>query len=181
MSHPLDAANMVMGLDIPDTCSATGGIFVYDDGRTVPDTCNALFSYPSRKLTISFAGSSNNGFFDREAQYRGTLGTMELGPNWLRLYAEQKNSLFDRYVAPEKADEFTDLRAQPIHREPTNYRWSTNEHLDDFFQAVKTRGQCKAPVHECFKATVGLLMAIQSYKTKRTIAWDAEKEQVGPA
>lgn len=54
MSHPLDAANLVMDLDGPETCSATGGIYRYPDGRTVPDTCNALFNYPSRKLTVSF-------------------------------------------------------------------------------------------------------------------------------
>jgi len=178
MSHPLDAANLVMGLEIPETCSATGGIFQYDDGRTVPDTCNALFNYPSRNLTISFVGSSNNAFFDREAQYRGTHGTMELGPNWLRLYAEQKNALFKQYVASDKADEFEDLRAQPIHKEPTNYRWSTTEHLDDFFENVKNRGQCKAPVQECFKATVAMAMAIQSYKTKRTACWDADQERI---
>ncbi|MGM0485332.1 MAG: Gfo/Idh/MocA family protein [Planctomycetota bacterium] len=178
MSHPLDAANLVMGLDIPDTCSATGGIFQYDDGRTVPDTCNALFNYPSRNLTISFVGSSNNAFFDREAQYRGTHGTMELGPNWLRLYAEQKNALFKQYVASDKADEFEDLRARPIHKEPTNYRWSTTEHLDDFFENVKSRGQCKAPIQECFKVTVALAMAIQSYKRKRTACWNADQHRI---
>ncbi len=179
MSHPLDAANLVMGLDIPATCSATGGIYHYDDGRTVPDTCNALFNYPSRNLTISFVGSSTNAFLDREAQYRGTLGTMELGPNWLRLYAEEKNALFDQYVAADKASDFKDLRAQPIHKEPTNYRWSTIEHLDDFFENVKSRGQCKAPVEECFKATVALTMAIESYKTRRTVNWDAQKQRIG--
>jgi predicted dehydrogenase len=178
MSHPLDAANLVMGLDIPETCSATGGIFQYDDGRTVPDTCNALLNYPARNLTISFVGSSNNAFFDKEAQYRGTHGTMELGPNWLRLYAEQKNALFRQYVAPAEADQFNDLRTQPIHKEPTDYRWSTVEHLDDFFENVKGRGQCKAPVQECFKATVALAMAIESYKTKRTARWDADQGRI---
>ncbi len=178
MSHPLDAANMVMGLGIPETCSATGGIFVYDDGRTVPDTCSALFNYPSRKLSISFVGSSNNAFFDREAQYRGTEGTMELGPNWLRLYAEKKNALFQQYVPPEKADRFDDLHTQPIHREPTNYHWSTIEHLDDFFQSVKSGRPPQAPVEECFKATVGMAMAIESYKTQRTAHWDAEHERI---
>ena len=150
---------------------------MYDDGRTVPDTCNALFNYPSRKLTISFVGSSNNAFHDREAQYRGTRGTMELGPNWLRLYAEEQNALFRQYVASDKSDEFTDLRAQPIHKEPTDYQWSTIEHLDDFFQNVKSRGQCQAPIEECFKATVALTMAVESYKTQRTVGWDADQER----
>jgi len=179
MSHPLDAANLVMDLDIPDACLATGGIYHYDDGRTVPDTCNALFNYSKRKLTISFVGSSTNAFFDREAQYRGTLGTMELGVNWLRLYAEQKNTLFQQYVAADKAGEFKDLRAQPIHKERIDYHWSTVEHLDNFFTNVKSRGQCKAPVEDCFKATVALTMAIQSYQTRRAVNWDAAKERIG--
>ena len=73
---------------------------------------------------------------------------------------------------------FDDLPAQPIHKEPTSYRWSTTQHLDDFFVNVKSRGQCKASVQECFTATVALTMAIQSYKTKRTARWDADQEQI---
>jgi hypothetical protein len=103
---------------------------------------------------------------------------MELGPNWLRLYAEQKNALFAQYVAPDQADEFKDVRAQPIHEEQPGYRWSTVEHLDDFFENVKSRGQCKASVEECFKATVALAMGVESYKTKRTACWDAEQDRI---
>ena len=177
MSHPLDAANLVMDLDVPETCVATGGVYHYKDGRTVPDTCSALFNYPSRDLTISFIGSSTNAFCDREAQYRGTLGTMELGVNWLRLYAESKNELFDKFVAPDKRGALKDLRAQPIHREHVNYNWSTLQHLDDFFESVRSRRPCKAPAEECFIATVGLTMAIESYKTRRAVNWDAKSQQ----
>ena len=99
------------------------------------------------------------------------------GPTGCVSTPNEKNALFKQYVASDKADEFEDLRAQPIHKEPTNYRWSTIEHLDDFFENVKSRGQCKAPVQECFTATVALTMAIQSYKTKRTVRWDADQER----
>jgi predicted dehydrogenase len=178
MSHPLDAANLLLDLDVPESCSAAGGIFKYDDGRTVPDTCSALLNYPKRKLTISFIGSSNNGFFDREAQYRGTEGTLELGVKWLRIYAEKKNDLFDEYVSADQAGEFTDLFREPIHKEPVDYDWSTIGHLDDFFTAVKSRGRPKAPVQECFKAMVAVAMAIESYQTGRTVRFDAAGEKL---
>lgn len=179
MSHPLDVANLVMDLEIPETCSAAGGIYRYDDGRTVPDTCNALLNYPSRNLTISFVGSSNNAFFNQEAQYRGTQGTMELGVTWLRLFAEnKKNALFNQHVEPDKAARFTDLRSQPVQDEPVDYRWSTVEHLDDFFLNVKSRGTCKAPIREAFKAMVAVAMAIESYKTRRLIRWDPKQERM---
>lgn len=172
MSHPLDAANLVLDLDIPETCYATGGIFRYDDGRTVPDTCNALFNYPSRNLTVSFAASSNNAFFNQEAHYRGTHGTMELGPSWLRIYAETRNALFDRFVTGERSNEFTNFRKQPILDEPVYSRWSTLGHLDNFFDCVKSRTACKAPITDCFKAMVAVSMSIQSYKSRDSVKWD---------
>ena len=178
MSHPLDAANLVMDLEVPESCSATGGIFIYDDGRTVPDTCSALFNYPARKLTVSFQGSSNNSFFGQEAQYRGTHGTMELGVSWLRIYAEKKNELFETFASPDKVADWKDLRQQPVLDEPVNYNWSTLGHLDDFFQNVKTRGTCKSPIDQAFTAMVGVAMATESYKTQRTVRWDPVKEKM---
>lgn len=178
MSHPLDAANLVMDLEVPETCSATGGIFIYDDGRTVPDTCSALFNYPARKLTVSFQGSSNNSFFGQEAQYRGTHGTMELGVSWLRIYAEKKNELFETFASPDKVADWKDLRQQPVLDEPVDYNWSTLGHLDDFFQNVRTRGACKAPIDQAFTAMIGVAMATESYKTQRTVRWDPVKEKM---
>ena len=105
-------------------------------------------------------------------------GRWSWGPTGCVSTPNRRTPCSSQYVASDKADEFEDLRAQPIHKEPTNYRWSTTEHLDDFFENVKSRGQCKAPVQECFKATVALTMAIQSYKTKRTARWDADQEQI---
>jgi predicted dehydrogenase len=178
MSHPLDAANLVLGLDIPETCCATGGIYKYDDGRTVPDTCNCLLNYPDRQLTVSFVGSSNNSMFNQEAHYRGTLGTMELGVSWLRLYAEGKNALYQKYADQQRDEPLRDLRTQPVWEVPVDYRWSTIPHLDDFFVNVQRRGKCKAPIEECFKAMVAVAMAIKSYETGRTVRWDAERQAI---
>jgi predicted dehydrogenase len=178
MSHPLDAANLLLGLDIPATCSATGGIFVYDDGRSVPDTCSALFSYPQRKLTISFLGMNNNSFNNQEAQYSGTNGTMELGASWLRVYSEAHNALFEKYVPSPRADEFRDLRAQPIYNLRPSGADSTLAHLDDFFVNVKQRGRCHCPVEEAYKAMVAVAMALKAYDSQRTVRWDEAQGQI---
>ena len=178
MSHPLDAANLVLDLDVPETCSATGGIYRYKDDRTVPDTCNALFNYPSRNLTVSFIGSSNNEYFNREAQYRGTHGTLDLGTGGLRLYAEKRNALFEKFVAQPASDRWNNLRSTPVLEETAKSGNSTLGHLEDFFANVRSRGQCKAPVSEGFKAMAAIAMAIQSYKTQRTMRWDSGAEEM---
>jgi predicted dehydrogenase len=178
MSHPLDAANLVMDLDVAETCSATGGVYRYPDDRTVPDTCNALFNYPSRNLTVSFIGSSNNEFFNQEAQYRGTHGTLELGTSGLRLFAEKRNALFEQFASPAARDRTANLRSTPVLEDLAKPGDSTLAHLEDFFDNVRNRGQCKAPVSECFKAMVAVAMAIQSYKTQRTVRWESGREEI---
>jgi len=178
MSHPLDAANLLLGLDLPATCSATGGVFVYDDGRTVPDTCSALFSYPQRKLNISFVGLNNNSFNNQEAQYSGTNGTLELGTGSMRVYAEERNALFEKYVPQERAGEFRDLRTKPVYEPRSAGGDSTLAHLDDFFANVKQRGTCHCPVEEAYQAMVAVAMAIKSYESQRTVRWDDQAEQI---
>jgi predicted dehydrogenase len=178
MSHPLDAANLVMDLDLPETCSATGGIYKYKDDRTVPDTCNALFNFPSRNLTISFVGCSNNEYFLQEAQYRGTDGTLELGPGGFRIFAEKRNALFAKFADQPGSDRWSNLRSTPVLEARASSGSSTLAHLQDFFENVRNRGQCKAPVAEGFKAMVGVAMAIQSYQSKRTMRWDPDRETI---
>ncbi len=178
MSHYLDAANLILDLEIPATCAATGGIYKYNDGRTVPDTCAALFTYPSRRLSISFIGLSNNGRYEQEAEFRGTNGTLEFRTSSFRLYAESKNELFKKYVEPDQANKFLDLRARPVYELRAQGGSSTLAHLDDFFLNVKQRGRCRCPIEEAYKAMVGVAMAIESQKSQKTMHWDATTQTI---
>lgn len=178
MSHYLDVANLVMDLEIPESCTAAGGIFKYDDGRTVPDTCSALFTYPSRRLSLSFIGVSNNTFNDQEGQYRGTHGTLEFRTSGFAVYAEGKNRLFDQYVPADKAGKFTNLRTQPVHEVRPQSAPATRAHLDDFFVNVKSRGKTHCPIEEAYKAMIGVAMAMESYKSQRTVRWNETRQQI---
>jgi predicted dehydrogenase len=164
-----------MDLGIPETAYATGGIYEFDDGRTVPDTCSALFNYPSHKLTVSFTGCSTNAYMNKEACYRGSEGTMELSQSRLRLYAEGKNDLFTHFAPPDGA--VKDLRIDPVFEERSSGN-STTAHLDDFFLAVKNGGPTRAPIEQCFKAMVAVAMALQSYQSGKSVRWDAEHERI---
>ena len=178
MSHPLDAANLVLQLGPPESCSAAGGIYRYDDGRTVPDTCQALFNYPSRKLSISFVGSSNNAFFQQEAHYRGTNGTIEIGTSQMNVYAERRDALFEKFVPGDARKKFGDLRRTPVYQSPPARGDSTVVHLKDFVEAIRSGGPSRAPVEACFTAMVAVAMAIRSFQTGRTMYWDAARERM---
>lgn len=177
MSHPLDSANLVMSLGVPETCSAAGGVYKFGDGRTVPDTCTALFNYPSRNTSMTFVGTSNNRFRTGDSQFRGTHGTLELTMDSIAVYAESRNTpVYRRFADSSSASQRTRLSDDPVFERKLRYDGIT-KHLDDFFIACKTGAETKCPVSKAFVAMVGVAMALESYQQQKTIRWDATHER----
>lgn len=56
-THEYDAMNQIFGLGIPHSAMASGGIYFYKDGRTVPDVLNMAFEYPGRDLTLLYSAT----------------------------------------------------------------------------------------------------------------------------
>ena len=56
-THEYDALNQILGLGIPYSATASGGIYYYKDGRTVPDVLNMAFEYPNRELTLLYSAT----------------------------------------------------------------------------------------------------------------------------
>jgi predicted dehydrogenase len=56
-THEYDALNQILGLGIPHSAMASGGIYFYKDGRTVPDVLNMAFEYPNRDLTLLYSAT----------------------------------------------------------------------------------------------------------------------------
>jgi predicted dehydrogenase len=178
MSHPVDAANLMLDLGYPDTCSATGGIYTHPDGRTVPDTCNAIFNYPHKRLAMSFVGCSTSAFYNSDVVVRGTEATLDIGVTYMRIYAEAKNKVFGRYVKPVDVDTFKNLQTQPVLDRKIKDGWNTAPHLQNFFDNVRTRGRCNAHVDAGLQAMACVDMSIKSYTEQRTMHWDKMREVI---
>lgn len=56
-THEYDALNQVLDLGIPHSAMASGGIYFYKDGRTVPDVLNMAFEYPHKDLTLLYSAT----------------------------------------------------------------------------------------------------------------------------
>ena len=46
LSHEYDTVNSILNLGIPNSATASGGIYFYNDGREVPDVFHANYEYP---------------------------------------------------------------------------------------------------------------------------------------
>ena len=60
MVHQLDAINIVMGGEMPDSAMGMGSIYRFHElGRTTPDTWNAILEFPARDRALGLHGPAS--------------------------------------------------------------------------------------------------------------------------
>ncbi|MCL4393327.1 MAG: Gfo/Idh/MocA family oxidoreductase [Chloroflexi bacterium] len=156
--HWMDVVHMYMGERAPNSAVFAGGIF-YDnhDGRTAPDTCNALFEYDG--FTVLFQSNS----YGTQSEYGVTL------------YGD-KGKLFvnrNRY-------EFTPPGRNPqpvVQRIPGDI---TADHVRNFLDCCKSRRLPNADPAVASISVLPPLLAVQSYLEKRRLKFDPVRLEVLP-
>jgi predicted dehydrogenase len=156
--HWMDAVHMYMGERAPKAATFAGGIY-YDrqDGRTAPDTCNALFEYDG--FSVLFQSNAYGVGAQYGITFHGDRGRLFVNRNrW----------------------EFTPAgpNAQTIHRDiPGDI---TRDHVRNFLDCCKSR---KLPNADAALAAVSILpplLAVQSYQEQRRVRFDPVRLEVLP-
>jgi len=165
LSHELDFVQYLLGHGIPDTCYCTGINALLKDDREVPDTWNAIYEFENIGRTVTFSASMN-ATSKQPVEICGKEATLQ----------------FDG-IAHDVTD-FT-VTAAPFNTRadlPKRYaRGKTPQqpnHLQDFFNCMRTRGTPKSNVDEAFIESATSLMSIESYKQRRQVRWDSLREEM---
>ena len=156
--HWMDAVHMYMGERAPHSAVFAGGIFYpRNDGRTAPDTCNALFEYDG--FSVLFQSNAYGAGNEYGITFYGDQGKLFVNRN--------------RY-------EFTPAgrNVTPIgERIPGDI---TSDHVRNFLDCCKSR---KLPNGDVGLASISILpplLAVQSYVEKRRIRFDPDRLEVYP-
>jgi predicted dehydrogenase len=168
--HYLDAIRWMTGDRAPSSVCAMGGRFAVDDDRTIPDTLEATFEFPSGRLAVfgQYEASGNPALKEGEIELRGTQGTVYAGTKLFR-------------VVPERGGQF---QANKPRMEPLEVPGGdgeddlTMQHARNFLDCVKSRQTPKADVEIGHRSTTMSLLANISLATRCRLDWDAEKEVV---
>jgi len=154
MVHHLDLAHYVTGASMPDRVMSVGGIYTYDDGRTVPDTISTIIEYPE-KFHVNYTTTLANGHYGLTERYLGTDGTIEIqGMGNAKLFRKGYEEEF---------------RSEGIVNTP---------HLEDFFTAIRTREKTIAPAEAGFMGAACASMAVLSEQTGESVKWDRDAQRV---
>ncbi len=167
--HYLDAMRWITGDLAPSSVCALGGRFAVDDDRTIPDTLEAVFEFPTGRLAIfgQYEASGNPIFpvAGAELELRGTIGTAYIGSRII-------------HVIPERGGQFQDPnpRMEPIKIEgPAGD--PTVPHARNFLDCVRTRQKPNADVEDGHRSTTCSLIANISLMLRARLEWDPQKEQ----
>lgn len=157
MSHQFAFWSKVMNLSIPSAATMTGGIYLWKDGREVPDTMSVSLEMPEELLFTWESGFGNN-YPGVTEDVLGTHGTIARG--------QQIRYIPQRVNRPGGAE----LMGQT----PTVPR----AHMQNFFDAIRTGIETTCPFELGYSVSVACHMAVESYLQQRTVRWDAVNEEI---
>ncbi|MDQ6678253.1 MAG: Gfo/Idh/MocA family oxidoreductase [Acidobacteriota bacterium] len=157
MCHQLSFWYKVMNLQIPRAINMTGGIYLWKDGREVPDTMNVSMQHPEEILFTWDSGFGNNQLGVSE-DVLGTDGTIS-------------KSQQIRYT-PQKVN-------RPDGKELMGTTITApRAHMQNFLDCVRSGRTPNCPFDVGFRVSIACRMAVESYRQGRTIQWDAVKEEI---
>jgi predicted dehydrogenase len=157
MCHQLAFWYKTLGLNIPRAVTATGGIFLWKDGREVPDTMSVAMEH-SEELLFTWDSGFGNNYFGAGEDVLGADGTISRGQQI-------------RYT-PQKVNrpEGTEMLGQTVTRK--------NAHMRDFLDCIRSGKQPNCPFELGFRVSIACRMAVESYRQGRTVRWDPDKEEI---
>jgi predicted dehydrogenase len=160
MCHQLAFWYKVMDLQIPKSVNMVGGIYLWKDGREVPDTMNVALEQPEEILFTWDSGFGNNELGSTE-DVLGTDGTISRGQQI-------------RYL-PQKVNRPQGTEIVGNTRTGAN---ETKAHIQNFIDCVRSGAEPNCPFDVGFRVAIACRMAVDSYLQGRTLKWDAGKEEI---
>ncbi len=157
MSQQLAFWYRALDLQIPESASMTGGVFLWNDGRETPDTMQVAFEQPERMLVGWSSGFGNNHPGIGE-DLLGSAGTISRASE-VR-YAPQKT------VASPHGEMLGRATNVP------------HAHMQNFFDAIRLNREPNCPFETGFRVSIACRMAVESYQRERMVRWDAQAEEI---
>jgi predicted dehydrogenase len=157
MCHQVAFWYKVMNLQVPKSVAMTGGLYLWKDGREVPDTMNVSMEQPEEMLVTWDSGFGNNALGSSE-DVLGTDGTI-LKSQQIRFTPQKVNR-------PDGTELVGQTRTAP------------GAHMRNFLDSIRGTATPNCPFDVGYRTSIACRMAVESYRQGRTMKWDAQAEKI---
>lgn len=198
-SHEYDAVNQILGLGIPKSCVASGGIYFYKDGREIPDIFHAVFEFPDRDLTLTYSASLASSLA-RGRVFMGHDAWMEVGGS-LKVVADRESTRYQDKIrsgvinpdlplltfqpGQQQVDAITSASQQYYATRGLIYTYRDGRrvdmahlHLKEWLNAIRFGTPLSCPIEKGIEVTMACHMATRSYREQRRVEWDAVNRKI---
>ena len=199
LSHEYDAVNQILGLGIPKSAVASGGVYFFKDGRECPDVFQVAYEYPDRDLTVMYSATLANDRA-RGKVLMGHDASMEVGSGLLVLVAtgstRYEDWLEDEIVDPKKpllsyqpgaggVDAITSATEEYFASRGLLYTYQGGRrvstlhlHMKEWIDCIRDGGQPSCGVEQAFEEAMTCHRATQSYLLGRKVEWDPVQKKI---
>ena len=184
MAHQIDTVNWFSGFDYPRSVAASGGIYMWNDGRKNHDTMTAVFDYgpeniPAEGFQVLYHSRMHNSAGGIKEWYFSNGGKLDLDKNIVNsdggltenhAKAMQMNPfLLDEYELPRlRVDTSVTMGSDPL----------TNAHMKNWMDCVISRKTTNAPAEAGYNHSIANIMTTASLHTGLRTSFDPVKQEV---
>jgi predicted dehydrogenase len=158
MCHQVAFWYSALKLGPPKAVTMRGGLYLWKDGREVPDTMSVTIEQPEEMLFQWTSAFGNNELGVGE-HVLGTEGTVIRNSQHLRYYPQKVNRR-------EPVEIIGKTASQP------------NAHMNNFLAMIRDGAASTCPFETGFNVSIASRMAVDSYRLGRTMIWDPKKEEI---
>lgn len=172
--HVVTPFHLALGPEHPERVSGMGGLWVYKDGREVPDTFLDSADYPG-KYNITIISSQVNEI-GPVTLLRGTEGTIHLGDEWEG--PQGRDTDYARIVpdTPYKTD-FAKKWGQDDLIVTGVGNQGDQKHVDNFLDCVRSRKQPNCPADLAYTSMTHIALSVRSYREGKMFHFDSKEER----
>ena len=150
LTHWIDVVHWAMKADEPRQVQMLGDKYIFDQWEC-PDTVQVALRYPG--FDVVYEGMMASSIDDGGLEFRGTEATLKINRSGFGVYHEGVSSKENPVVRAE------------------SFRDGTIDHMQNFFDCVKSRREPNAPVETGVAAARAGHIANLAYKRSGQITW----------
>ncbi len=154
----------------PHKVMASGGIYVFKDGREVPDTFHLIAEFPKGHSLVLSSSMANSQHIP--GLIRGHEGTIMMVPEGRFEGRVDHISVTPERIAKKKFIEKFGKEEMIIQTE------KREDHMENFLRCVKTREKNVLDALTAYKAMTTIGMAVQSYREGKALYFNESTQRV---
>lgn len=154
----------------PHKVMASGGVYVFKDGREVPDTFHLIAEFPKGHSLVLSSSMANSQHIP--GLIRGHEGTIMMVPEGRFEGRVDHITVTPERIAKKKFVEKYGTEAMVIQTE------KREDHMENFLRCVKTREKNVLDALTAYKAMTTIGMAVQSYRDGKVLYFNESTQRV---